>query len=105
VKEQIYVTEENLLLIKEALDFSIRNASKGILFILEMVSEKVTTSNDCTLKLDGMEMEIILVSLIEFGISLLSFHSEKGNLCMKEAIRMEQIKQGYQRKNGPKIMC
>ncbi|CAI9395886.1 MULTISPECIES: hypothetical protein [Bacillaceae] len=105
MKEQIYVTEENLLLIKEALDFSIRNASKGILFILEMVSEKVTTSNDCTLKLDGMEMEIILVSLIEFGISLLSFHSEKGNLCMKEAIRMEQIKQGYQRKNGPKIMC
>ncbi|MGN8844077.1 hypothetical protein ACTNDN_14815 [Niallia sp. HCP3S3_B10] len=105
MKEQIYVTEENLLLIKEALDFSIRNASKGILFILEMVSEKVTTSNDCTLKLDGMEMEIILVSLIEFGIRLLSFHSEKGNLCMKEAIRMEQIKQGYQRKNGPKIMC
>lgn len=105
MKEQIYVTEENLLLIKEALDFSIRNASKGILFILEMVSEKVTTSNDCTLKLDGMEMEIILVSLIEFGISLLSFHSEKGNLCMKEAIRMEQIKQGYQRKNGPKMMC
>ncbi|MGO5013161.1 hypothetical protein ACTQ5K_15020 [Niallia sp. Sow4_A1] len=105
MKEQIYVTEENLLLIKEALDFSIRNASKGILFILEMVSEKVTTSNDCTLKLDGMEMEIILVSLIEFGISLLSFHSEKGNLCMKEAIRMEQIKPGYQRKNGPKIMC
>lgn len=105
MKEQIYVTEENLLLIKEALDFSIRNASKGILFILEMVSEKVTTNNDCTLKLDGMEMEIILVSLIEFGISLLSFHSEKGNLCMKEAIRMEQIKQGYQRKNGPKMMC
>lgn len=65
MKEQIYVTEENLLLIKEALDLSIRNASKGVLFILEMVKEKVTNSNNSMLKLDGME--IILVSLIEYG--------------------------------------
>lgn len=105
MKEQIYVTEENLLLIKEALDFSIRNASRGILFILEMVKKKVTTSNDSSLKLDGMEMEIILVSLIEYGISLISFHADKGNLCMEEAIRIDQIKQYYQRKNGPKMMC
>lgn len=105
MKEQIYVTEENLLLIKEALDLSIRNASKGVLFILEMVKEKVTNSNNSMLKLDGMEMETILVSLIEYGIFLLSFHSAKGNLCLKEAIRMDEIKQYYQRKNGPKIMC
>jgi len=105
VKERIYVTEENLLLIKEAMDFSIENASKGILFVLEMVREKVSNCDDSMLKLDGMEMEIILVSLIEYGIYLLSFHSDKGSSCMIEAIRIDQLKQGYQSRNGPKIMC